>query len=140
MLISSSNNHIEWNIFTKQISTDFMSVITDILNMAYVSWILSHKLLCCFIVTSASFAIATIVLGVENTNLRDKINELENQNHSSNSNTMSKYRLPETVKPQLYDLYLYPNLTTGLFKGNWYKHLHYTNNNNVNSSYNSFRI
>lgn len=87
--------------------------------MTYVSWILSNKLLCCFIVTAASFAIATIALGVQNGNLKEKIKELENQNHSSSSNpnTMSKYRLPENVRPVLYDLYLYPNLTTGLFKG-----------------------
>ncbi|XP_019765987.2 glutamyl aminopeptidase isoform X2 [Dendroctonus ponderosae] len=30
---------------------------------------------------------------------------------------MSKYRLPTNVKPALYDLFLYPDLQTGLFKG-----------------------
>lgn len=86
--------------------------------MSYLSWILSHKLLCFFIALAASFGIATIVLGVENGNLKDRIADLEKQNHSSaDTGNMTKYRLPENVKPQLYDLYLYPNLTTGLFKG-----------------------
>ncbi|XP_066157252.1 glutamyl aminopeptidase-like isoform X3 [Euwallacea fornicatus] len=31
--------------------------------------------------------------------------------------TMSKYRLSSTVKPILYDLHLYPDLESGLFKG-----------------------
>lgn len=31
---------------------------------------------------------------------------------------MSKYRLPTSVKPTLYDLYLFPDLQTGLFRGN----------------------
>ncbi|XP_023019130.2 aminopeptidase A isoform X4 [Leptinotarsa decemlineata] len=30
---------------------------------------------------------------------------------------MSKYRLPTAVRPLVYDLFLYPNLTTGLFTG-----------------------
>lgn len=30
---------------------------------------------------------------------------------------LSKYRLPTNVKPSVYDLYLYPDLETGLFKG-----------------------
>lgn len=86
--------------------------------MNFVSWILSHKLLCFFIALAASFGIATIILGVETGNLKDRIEELENRNHSSeNTVNMTKYKLPENVKPQLYDLYLYPNLTTGLFKG-----------------------
>lgn len=87
--------------------------------MTYVSWILSHKLLCFLVVTASAFGIATIVLGVENTGLKEKINELENQNNSGAAtvSNMSKYLLPTTVKPKLYDLYLYPDLATGLFKG-----------------------
>lgn len=35
----------------------------------------------------------------------------------SSDSEVSKYRLPKNARPLLYDLYLYPDLSTGLFKG-----------------------
>lgn len=118
MLIHSSNT-ISSAIFNKTNLVASLSVIAGTLTMTYISWILSHKLLCFVIATATAFGIATIALGVENVNLKDKINDLEKENNS-NPTIMTTYKLPTNVKPLLYNLYLYPNLTTGLFNGKLY--------------------
>lgn len=95
--------------------------------MAFVSWLLSHKLLLLFIAATAAFTISTIVLAVDNNNLRSELDEQQNSEETSptteSSTTteapadMTKYRLPSTAKPSVYDLYLYPDLQTGDFSG-----------------------
>ncbi|XP_049821502.1 aminopeptidase A isoform X3 [Aethina tumida] len=80
--------------------------------MSFLGWILTHKLLIFFIAGTVAFGISTIVLGVDNSNLRSDLDEAK-----GDSSTMSKYRLASTAKPSLYDLYLKPDLTSGLFSG-----------------------
>ncbi|CAG9823832.1 unnamed protein product [Phaedon cochleariae] len=77
--------------------------------MSLSGWLLQHKLLTFLIVATTALGISTTILGVDNTNLR--------RSTTKSPNTMSKYRLPRNVIPLVYDLYLYPNLTTGLFTG-----------------------
>lgn len=90
---------------------------------SFIAWILSHKLLCFLIAATVAFGISTIVLGVENADLRSEIDDLKSVTTAAPETTtetpddMSKYRLPTTVKPLVYDLYLYPDLDTGLFSG-----------------------
>lgn len=67
--------------------------------------------------STVSLGVATTILGVDNTNLRKKVRAFEDGKNSGQKNNMNKYRLPESVKPLLYDLYLYPDLKTGLFRG-----------------------
>ncbi|XP_023019107.2 aminopeptidase A isoform X1 [Leptinotarsa decemlineata] len=69
---------------------------------------------------TAAFGISTIALGVENANLRTEVEDLKTTTSLPSTSTpdkMSKYRLPTAVRPLVYDLFLYPNLTTGLFTG-----------------------
>ncbi|XP_057652415.1 glutamyl aminopeptidase-like isoform X2 [Diorhabda carinulata] len=66
--------------------------------------------------STVSLGITTTIFGVDNTNLRKKVQNLEKEKISGQTN-MNKYRLPDSVKPLLYDLYLYPDLKTGLFRG-----------------------
>ncbi|KAJ8915223.1 hypothetical protein NQ315_015446 [Exocentrus adspersus] len=82
--------------------------------------------------STAAFGISTIVLGVENADLKSELDDLKATTTppppavtttspitttTESSEDMSKYKLPDTVKPTLYDLYLYPDLDTGLFSG-----------------------
>lgn len=84
----------------------------------FLSWILSHKLLSFFILAAIAFGISTLTLGIENANLRQRITALTT--NSSTEIDMSRYRLPKTAKPLVYDLYLYPNLTSKLFQGKFF--------------------
>ena len=90
--------------------------------MGFVKTLLSHKLLILFIVATVAFAIATIVLAVENADLKSQLDD-ENLEVTTTAPVtekpvdMSKYRLPAVAAPTTYDLYLYPDLQTGLFKG-----------------------
>lgn len=47
--------------------------------MTVLGWILSNKLLCIFVLGTTAFCISTIVLGVQNSNLRDEISDLKDQ-------------------------------------------------------------
>lgn len=113
--------------------------------MTVLSFIFAHKVLLFFVVATAAFGISTIILGVENADLKtqlDEKNTIEIINKTTTPTTtteivtktttsttsfpttttepppdMSKYRLPSTAAPISYDLYLYPDLKTGLFKG-----------------------
>ncbi|XP_076253121.1 glutamyl aminopeptidase-like isoform X3 [Rhynchophorus ferrugineus] len=99
--------------------------------MSVCGWILSHKTLMFFIIASTVFCISTIALGVDISRLRKELDdEKSDEDVSSTTPTttlsttteetsidMTKFRLPKTVSPSVYDLYLYPDLETGLFKG-----------------------
>lgn len=95
--------------------------------MTFLAWILSHKLLCFLVAATVAFGISTIVLAVHNADLRSQVDDLKTAEPSATTETptatteatddMSKYKLPTTVKPIVYDLYLYPDLNTGLFSG-----------------------
>ncbi|CAH1108047.1 unnamed protein product [Psylliodes chrysocephalus] len=83
--------------------------------MNLIVWIFTHKLLVVLIAVIISLALSTIILAIENRKLRNEIDELIAK--ETNLTEMNKYRLPGMVKPILYELYFYPNLSTGLFKG-----------------------
>lgn len=89
---------------------------------------MTHKLLTMFIVASAAFGISTVVLGVQYSNLVARTDTSNSPNpatvitstttdNPADDDDMTKYRLPTSVAPVSYDLYLYPNLDTGLFTG-----------------------
>ncbi|XP_028152016.2 glutamyl aminopeptidase isoform X2 [Diabrotica virgifera virgifera] len=73
------------------------------------------------IYTVVALGLSTTILAIENRSLRLAVRRLnmEKNNCEKNCNRdqLAKYRLPDTVKPLLYDLYLYPDLKTGLFTG-----------------------
>ncbi|KAL1492044.1 hypothetical protein ABEB36_012545 [Hypothenemus hampei] len=52
-----------------------------------------------------------------NPKFSDPPNRFYTFSDSSPSSDMSKYKLPTIVRPSLYQLYLYPDLSTGLFSG-----------------------
>lgn len=68
-------------------------------------------LLFCF--TTVGFCIATIVLAVDNSNLRNELEDLKAETTTTAPEEMTDYRLPTNIIPTKYDLYLYPDLTTG---------------------------
>ncbi|RZC34562.1 Peptidase M1 domain containing protein [Asbolus verrucosus] len=73
-------------------------------------------------VATAALGISTIVLGVNNADLKSQLSETSTVTEAPVTTTvkpqdMSKYRLPTSAVPASYDLYLYPDLKTGLFKG-----------------------
>ncbi|XP_068911741.1 glutamyl aminopeptidase isoform X1 [Tenebrio molitor] len=91
----------------------------------------------CINQATAAFGISTIVLGVNNADLRSQLDEIptttttttttttaaspssttEEPTVTENPENMSKYRLPTSAVPTKYDLYLFPDLLTGLFRG-----------------------
>jgi glutamyl aminopeptidase len=105
--------------------------------MSFLSTIWAHKFLVLFIAATAGFGISTIVLGVNNADLRSQLDEIptttttttttttaaspssttEEPTVTENPENMSKYRLPTSAVPTKYDLYLFPDLLTGLFRG-----------------------
>lgn len=91
--------------------------------MGFLGWLLHHKLLVFFIAATAAFGVSTIVLGVKNSELsNERLVTTVSTNMPTLATTtkpvdMEKYILPNNVIPESYDLYLYPNLATGLFKG-----------------------
>lgn len=99
--------------------------------MTFLTWLLSHKLLVFLIIAATTFGISTIVLGVQKSNLTDDLNECKDTQLTTTTTTtttqppedpndeddMSKYRLPTGVVPKSYDLYLYPYLEKGTYKG-----------------------
>ncbi|KAJ8979934.1 hypothetical protein NQ317_003676 [Molorchus minor] len=87
-----------------------------------------------FYEAAVAFGISTIVLGVQNSKLKAELDDQKAnittstilpvtvttpfpENTTPAPDDMSKYKLPTTVKPLAYDLYLFPDLETGLFKG-----------------------
>lgn len=121
--------------------------------MSVISFLLAHKVVVLLITATAAFTISTIVLGVNNADLRKQIDDLQtfptNRPITTPQTTnppitppvtdppvtnppitttdapittalppdMSKYRLPTSARPTSYDLYLYPDLESGLFRG-----------------------
>uniref|UniRef100_A0A1B0AGQ9 Aminopeptidase n=1 Tax=Glossina pallidipes TaxID=7398 RepID=A0A1B0AGQ9_GLOPL len=99
-----------------------------------------------------AFTISTIVLAVQKSNLLDDLNEayeliesLENALNNSTASTTNNptteitetttrpeelinYRLPETLYPINYDLYLHPDIDTGNFTGQVLIHINCTEN------------
>lgn len=98
------------------------------------------------ILALTAFTVSTIVLAVQKSNLKSDLNAAQkllddfeeavkqttappsSQSTDSATTTTEKtpepeipgvidYRLPKTVAPELYDLYLHPNLETGEFEG-----------------------
>lgn len=106
-------------------------------NMSFLASLWAHKILVFFILATSGFLIATIVLGVQNADLNKQIDEKDELLKLTTTTTtttttteaptdppiieepidMAKYRLPTNAKPESYDLYLYPDLGTGLFRG-----------------------
>jgi glutamyl aminopeptidase len=86
---------------------------------------------------TAAFGISTIVLGVNNADLRSQLDVIptttttittttttvtppsttEEPTVTENPENMSKYRLPTSAVPAKYDLYLFPDLVYGVFRG-----------------------
>lgn len=107
--------------------------------MSLLTWILSHKLLVILVAVTGAFAISTIVLAVDNKNLRSDLDEKNSEGSTTSTPVtettpttptettpsipttpapdMAKYRLPTSAKPLVYDLSLFPNLVTGNFSG-----------------------
>jgi glutamyl aminopeptidase len=103
--------------------------------MSFLSTIWAHKFLVLFIAATAGFGISTIVLGVNNADLRSQLDVIpttttttttttatppsttEEPTVTENPENMSKYRLPTSAVPAKYDLYLFPDLVYGLFRG-----------------------
>ncbi|KAK9754422.1 hypothetical protein QE152_g1216 [Popillia japonica] len=81
--------------------------------MGILSFILSNKLMLLFCFTTVGFCIATIVLAVDNSNLRNELEDLKAETTTTAPEEMTDYRLPTNIIPTKYDLYLYPDLTTG---------------------------
>ncbi|CAH1381460.1 unnamed protein product [Tenebrio molitor] len=90
----------------------------------------------CINQATAGFGISTIVLGVNNADLRSQLDVIptttttttttttatppsttEEPTVTENPENMSKYRLPTSAVPAKYDLYLFPDLVYGLFRG-----------------------
>ncbi|CAG9829478.1 unnamed protein product [Diabrotica balteata] len=81
-------------------------------------FLLSHKLVVCLVIAVVALGLSTTILSIENKSLRLTIRRLKmEKNNCDNKDNLVKFRLPDTVKPLLYDLYLYPDLKTGLFRG-----------------------
>lgn len=90
------------------------------LNMGFLYWFLHHKLLLFFIAATAAFGVSTVVLGVKNCELSNEplvTTSMPTITTTLKPLDMEKYILPNNVIPDSYDLYLYPDLATGLFKG-----------------------
>jgi glutamyl aminopeptidase len=103
--------------------------------MSFLSTIWAHKFLVLFIAATAGFGLSTIVLGVNNADLRSQLDVIptttttpttttatppsttEEPTVTENPEDMSKYRLPTSAVPAKYDLYLFPDLVYGLFRG-----------------------
>lgn len=100
--------------------------------MSFLASLWAHKFLVFFILATSGFLISTIVLGVQNADLNKEIDEKDELLKLTTTSTteaptdapvteepidMAKYRLPTNARPQSYDLYLYPDLVTGLFRG-----------------------
>ncbi|KAF7269518.1 hypothetical protein GWI33_017459 [Rhynchophorus ferrugineus] len=118
-----TNSHvISHNLFKKSWVVNFPSVYRSKF---------SRKFQPSFTISSTVFCISTIALGVDISRLRKELDdEKSDEDVSSTTPTttlsttteetsidMTKFRLPKTVSPSVYDLYLYPDLETGLFKG-----------------------
>ncbi|KAG5887715.1 hypothetical protein JTB14_020018 [Gonioctena quinquepunctata] len=76
---------------------------------------------------TAALSISTILLGVENVLLKAKVKEVQSTimlPGDNSSKEMLKYRLPNNLKPVLYDLYLFPDLKSGLYEGRVKVHVH----------------
>lgn len=89
-----------------------------------ISWILANKLLLLFFAATASLAASTFVISCKYSNLSNNLKPslspttaLSLQTTTQELPNMENYRLPSEINPQSYELTLYPDLKTGLFKG-----------------------
>ena len=93
--------------------------------MGLLGWLWSHMLLIIFIAATAAFGISTIVLAIDNNDLKDQLDAASTSAPGLTTETpattepptMEEWRLPANVIPESYDLILIPDLDTGLFSG-----------------------
>lgn len=91
-------------------------------------WFSNNKLLTCLSILLACFFLSTVILGVKNRKASEELAQCQAvsgeegitevmSTTTESARPILNYRLPEDVVPLRYDLYLYPDLDTGLFFG-----------------------